>query len=150
MNSHRLAALLLLGFSLAGCGAGENEPLAYTPDPVPPELRQQATAGDAAAQFKLAEHLWPAHPADPEPLFWLRESAGQGYPVAQTSLGALYFAGDGVPEDPLEAYLWFARAAAQGDPEGVTMVAELTAKLDPDELVRARRQLEPTSTKLGQ
>ena len=65
MNPRCLAAQLLLG--LAGCGAGEIEPLAYPPEPVPPGLRERAEAGDATAQFELSEHLWPAHPGDPEP-----------------------------------------------------------------------------------
>ena len=146
MNPRCLAALLLLG--LAGCGVGEIEPLVYPPDPVPvpPELWQQAEAGDATAQFALSEHLWPAHPGDPEPFYWLVAAACQGHPVAQANLGALYDAGDGVPRDRLEAYLWSARAAAQGEPEGRHMAdalrptlteAERAWALDPPDLADA-------------
>ena len=107
--------------ALAACGERDHAPSAYPPDPVPPELRQQAEAGDAAAQLALA--------GDPEPLYWLVAPACQGDPVAQTSLGALYYAGDGITEDRLEAYLWNARAAAQSDPEGRHMADELRATL---------------------
>jgi predicted small lipoprotein YifL len=108
----RCCIVLLLALGLAGCGA-ENEPLAYPPEPVPPGLRERAEAGDAAAQLDLAEHLWPAHSGDPEPLYWLVAAACQGHPVAQVSLGALYDA----------------RAAAQGEPEGRHLADELRATL---------------------
>ena len=141
MKPRHLAALLLLGH--AGCGVGEIEPLVYPPDPVPvpPELWQQAEAGDAAAQFVLAEY-YLAIEDDAAMLRWLRESACRGYPVAQISLGALYEAGDGVPQDRLEAYLWFARAAEQGDPDALWMAADLAKNLDPDERAWAREWLE--------
>ena len=129
------ALLTTLALALAACGERDHAQLAYPHDPVPvpPELRQRASSGDARAQFKLAEHLWPAHPGDPEPLYWLVAAACQGDPVAQVSLGALYYAGDGVTEDRLEAYLWFARAAAQGDPEGRHLADELRATLTEEE-----------------
>jgi TPR repeat protein len=66
-------------------------------------------------------------------LRWLRESACRGYPVAQISLGVLYDAGDGVPQDRLEAYLWSARAAEQGDPEDWHLADELRATLTEEE-----------------
>jgi hypothetical protein len=131
--------------TLATCADRETE---ITPVILPPtpELRQRAESGDARAQFKRSEHLWPAHPGDPEPLYWLVAAARQGHPVAQVSLGALYDAGDGVPQDRLEAYLWFARAAEQGAPDVLWMAADLAKNLDPDERAWAHRQLELTST----
>ena len=54
--------------------------------------------------------------------------------MAQNGLGALYSAGDGVPEDRLEAYLWSARAAEQGDPEGRHMADESVLFCDSGEL----------------
>jgi TPR repeat protein len=113
------ALLTTLALALAACGELDHAQLAYPPDPVPvpPELRQRAEAGDAAAQFALAEY-YLAIEDDAAMLRWLRESACRGYPVAQISLGVLYDAGDGMPQDRLEAYLWSARAAAQGEPEG--------------------------------
>ena len=131
MNLRRLVALLLLGLTLAACAEREDD---FTPvlPPLPPEIQQRAAAGDAAAQFALAEY----HRSDDDPtvmLRWLRESARQGYPLAQTSLGVLYGAGDGVPEDRLEACYWLMRAAAQGEPDAMAMVAEARARLSPEE-----------------
>ena len=48
---------------------------------------------------------------------WLEEYRGraeEGDPVAQSTLGALYYFGDGVPKDFGEALRWFRLAAAQG------------------------------------
>ena len=70
--------------------------------PFSPARWSALEAGDAAAQFALAEY-YLAIEDDAAMLRWLRESACRGYPVAQISLGVLYDAGDGVPQDRLEA-----------------------------------------------
>jgi len=46
---------------------------------------------------------------------WYRKAAEQGYAKAQSSLGGLYFLGDGVPRNYIEAYKWFALGMAQGN-----------------------------------
>jgi TPR repeat protein len=140
LNPRRLAVLLLLGLTLAACADREAE---ITPVILPPtpELRQRAEAGDAAAQFALAEY-YRAIEDDAAMLRWLRESSCRGHAVAQVSLGVLYDAGDGVPQDRLEAYLWSARAAEQGDPDARWMAADLAKNLDPDERAWARERLE--------
>ena len=63
-----------------------------------------------------------------------RHRSHRGRTVAQNGLGALYSAGDGVPEDRLEADLWSARAAEQGDPEGRHMADESVLFCDSGEL----------------
>ncbi len=141
MNPRRLAILPLLGLTFAACADREDD---FTPvlPPPSPELRHRAEAGDAAAQFALAAY----HRSDDDPavmLRWLRESARQGYPVAQISPGLLYDAGDGVPQDRLEAYLWYARAAAQGEADAVAMVAGVWANLSAEERELAPQVLFP-------
>ena len=44
-----------------------------------------------------------------------RRAAELGHVIAQIGIGEHYRAGHGVPRDPLEAYVWFGRAAAQGN-----------------------------------
>jgi hypothetical protein len=87
MIVQRLAWCAVLGLALAACADREAE---ITPVILPPtpELRQQAEAEDAAAQFALAEY-YLAIEDDAAMLRWLRESACRGYPVAQISLGVL-------------------------------------------------------------
>lgn len=51
---------------------------------------------------------------DPEQV---RQAAGQGNLSAQTSLGLMYFLGEGVEEDRVEAAKWFREAAERGHTE---------------------------------
>jgi len=46
--------------------------------------------------------------------WWYRKAAEQGLAVAQFSLGAMYFNGEGVPHDDEQAVAWFRKAADQG------------------------------------
>ena len=46
----------------------------------------------------------------------VRKAADQGYAPAQGILGMRYYAGQGVPQDYVEALKWYRKAAAQGIP----------------------------------
>jgi TPR repeat protein len=132
MNAPHRVGLALLALMLgASCEAPEPVIMPFITPPSP-EIRQQALAGDAIAQFALAEY----HLGDEDPavmLRWLRASACQGYPLAQVSLGVLYEAGDGVPPDPFMAYAWWTWAGRQGDPESGLFAARLYAAMEDDE-----------------
>jgi localization factor PodJL len=59
--------------------------------------------------------------------------------VAQYNLGAMYGNGHGVTRDYEMAYIWFARAAAQGN-EDASKGLDITEKtLTPEQLARAQR-----------
>lgn len=78
---------------------------------------QGAAEGDAAMQFRLA--MWkfwalPQHRDVPGALVLFCRSAVQSYVPAQTHMGLMYWTGNGVPRDPLQAYLWFHLAASGG------------------------------------
>ncbi len=47
-------------------------------------------------------------------LRWLRQAADQGEPRAMLIYGTALFNGDGMPQDPVRAYAYVSRAAAQG------------------------------------
>lgn len=132
-----LAAFALV-LALADC-TDRDEDLKPVIPPLPAETVRQAESGDAAAQFKLAEHYLVAEPDDPERMLgWLRESARRGYPLAQTSLGVLHLNGDGVPLDRAEAYAWFTLAADQGEPDALEAEAALSVELSDEELAHAK------------
>ena len=140
IESDPMAPRPLVAFALvlvlAGC-ADRDEDLAPVIPPLPAETVQRAEAGDAAAQFKLAEHYRALE--QPEPMLrWLRESARRGYPLAQTSLGVLHLNGDGVPLDRAEAYAWFTLAADQGESGALEAEAALSIELSDEELTRAK------------
>lgn len=46
-----------------------------------------------------------------------RKAAEQGHAEAQFRLGAMYFSGDGVPQDDAGALKWYRMAAEQGHAE---------------------------------
>ncbi len=49
-----------------------------------------------------------------DPLKWTREKAEQGHAKAQSNLGWMYYYGNGVPKDKVEALKWHGKAAEQG------------------------------------
>ena len=54
---------------------------------------------------------------------WYSQSAGQGYAVAQFSLGLCYAHGKGVPQDYSEARAWYRKAADQNNPDALVNLA---------------------------
>src|SRR5437868_6420693 len=50
--------------------------------------------------------------------YW-RGLADQGNPAAQSNLALMYFKGQGVPRDFVQAYMWSSLSAARGHQEGV-------------------------------
>ena len=128
---NRYLAVLVLA-AVAAC----TEPVAdLTPviPPLAPALIQQAEAGDAAAQFKLAEY----YRATEQPalmLRWLEAAARGGHPMAQVSLGALYLMDDVVPTDRVMAYAWFRRAADSGHADAVLLEGQLNVELSSEEV----------------
>ena len=47
-----------------------------------------------------------------EALRWAKLAAEQGYPSAQTLLGMMYMAGNGVEQDFVSAYMWLSLGAS--------------------------------------
>jgi len=72
-----------------------------TPMIIHPERTTINALMDAAKTNKLA-------------LRQLQSLAEQGNAVAESDLGRLYYSGEGVPKDPVEAVKWFRKAADQG------------------------------------
>jgi hypothetical protein len=100
--------------ALAVCLSAGMSALAQTGDIA--STRQKADAGDAKAQFDLAEAYFEGTgvPKDQaKGLEWLKKSATQGYAGAQVTLGVLYQNGLQVSKDPHEAANWFRKAARQ-------------------------------------
>lgn len=71
--------------------------------------------------------------------------ARAGDASAQFSIGVMYYEGTGVERDPVRAYVWFARAAANGEPLADEMLGGLAAELTPQQLARAQQMLEEGS-----
>ena len=81
-------------------------------------LRHKAEAGDAKAQFDLADAYSEGKGVAKDSargLEWLRKSASQGYAGAEVVLGLFYQKGIHVAQDPSEAAKWYRKAAKQSD-----------------------------------
>jgi len=102
---------------------------------VPPEAepaipRREAAFAWAAADYPSSDNSTA--------LRKLQSAAARGDANAQYNLGWLYFDGEGVPQDDVEAYAWFSVAAAQGYAE-ITGERNILAKiLAPADLLRAQ------------
>ena len=72
------------------------------------------------------------------------EAAEQGFAAAQLNLGALYQNGDGVPQDYVQAYLWYTLALAAFPPgadhdRADRNRAQVAGRMPPDEISRAQQ-----------
>jgi GAF domain/PilZ domain len=103
------------------------------------ELRRKAERGDANAQFQLgAQYASSDNKKNyAQAVKWLTISAENGNVLASATLGAFYWAGRGVPQDYVKAYMWSAIAKAEGDQASAYRVAILESRLSPTELAEA-------------
>jgi TPR repeat protein len=58
--------------------------------------------------------------------------------VAQTNLGAMYALGQGVPQDYVQAHMWFNLAARQGYSEARKGIDALAGKMTPSQIAEAK------------
>ena len=80
-------------------------------------LREPAAAGDAQAQFALANHYFDGVGVPQnysQALLWYNKSANQGFAPAQNLLGYMYQHKFGVPRDYKRALAYYRSAAKQG------------------------------------
>ena len=96
-----------------------------------PKLRAAAIAGDAAAEFEIANRFADGHgvpQSDGEAVRWLELAAKQGLAPAQFRLGAFYEKGIAVKRDLAMARDLYAAAAAKGNAKAMHNLAVLYAE----------------------
>ncbi|MBM0509744.1 tetratricopeptide repeat protein [Aeromonas hydrophila] len=82
------------------------------------ELIEKAEAGDATAQFILAQKYKKGLNVEQnitKAIEWYKKAAEQGHIQSQNSLGTIYVRGQGIEKDYKTAFYWFTKAAEQGD-----------------------------------
>jgi hypothetical protein len=99
-------------------------------------LERSAQAGHLDAQTTLGLLLFDSGSHD-SALAWLKKAAVRGDPRAMLVYGTALFNGDGVPRDPLMAYAYVSRSAAQGLEPAKTTLAEMDKVLPVDVRRRA-------------
>ena len=121
---------------------------AQAPDqPRRPSLRERAETGDAEAQFTLGKNYEAGRSGlkkdYTQAQHWYRQAALQSDPFAQASLAILYRFGKGVPQDNVQAYMWFQLAIDRltgADRQSIQELQDATAaRMNPEQVVEARR-----------
>ena len=87
-------------------------------------LQAAATAGDAAAQYQLGNHLLKQGLVKAG-FGWLHKAAEQDFVRALDMLGVLLLTGNGVQQNPDMAIQYFRRAAMIGDAQALYRCAEM-------------------------
>jgi TPR repeat protein len=95
-----------VGIAEKGLGAG----CIFGAEPSRP--RRRSRPGSVGAIYSKGG--FGAEQDDGEAARWLKRAADQRNGDSQFLLGALYWNGEGVPIDPVLAYMWFNLAAAAG------------------------------------
>lgn len=108
--------------------------------------RKAAEQGHAPAQVNLGALYAEGHGVRQdfqEALRWYQAAAADGYAPAQFNLGVMYAEGQaGILRDLAMAYVWFSRAAAQGDADARQFQQQLAAQLTTEQKIQVRQLLE--------
>src|SRR5262249_16133307 len=94
-------------------------------------LEQQAKAGDAEAQYKLASPYRLGRGVetnDAAAFRWMKAAAEYGHAEAQINLAKMYLAGRGVAVDLPQARAWLAKVASTGRAEAAELLAQIAAQ----------------------
>ena len=111
-------------------------------------------ATQAGAEYEAGQHAWDAGQRDAAIAEW-RAGADAGEAKSMLALGRLYLQGVGVPQNYVQAHMWFNLAASRGEAEAIAERDALAAKMTPDAIAEAqkltlswqpaRRQLRPNA-----
>jgi localization factor PodJL len=104
--------------------------------------QRAADQGNVGAMHNLAvlmsEGVQGSGPDPAKALQWFQTAAFYGVKDSQYNLGVIYARGLGVTADMIEAYKWFAVAAAQGDSDAASRRDDVAKAMPPDDLAKAR------------
>lgn len=108
------------------------------------QCRSLAEGGDAQAQFELGEFFHASQPRAqdlPQALHWYERASLQGHALAQLRLGTLFWHGEGVPANKVQAYIVLKMAAVNGAEEAMDSADLVAEEMDRDQLEHANRVL---------
>ena len=69
----------------------------------------------------------------------LERASARGNAQSRTALGRKYYNGDGVPTDPVVAYMYLTLGSGLGDNSGAGLMNRIELELTPTQLDEARR-----------
>ncbi|MFS0824889.1 tetratricopeptide repeat protein [Pseudomonas phoenicis] len=101
-----------------------------------------AEAGEAEAQYELGEHFYTQSPQQlQKALDWFQKASLQGHAQAQYRLGGMFFRGEGVKANHVQAYILLKMAAVNGAEDALDMADEVTEQMPREELEHATQVL---------
>ena len=86
----------------------------------------------------MVSSRWPGC-APGEAVGWYRRAAEQGEVAAQSNLGGMYGAGDGVAQDYILAHMWYDLAGAGGDEDAAKLRDSVAELMTPAQVADAQR-----------
>ena len=105
---------------------------------------QTAATGDAQAQYELGEYYYTQTPKDlKKAVDWFGKASLQGHADAQYRLGAMFFHGEGVKANNVQAYILLKMAAVNGAEDALDVADEVSGQM-------RREDLEVATQVLGQ
>ncbi len=110
------------------------------------ELSERAEAGEAVAQFKLAQVLnYGLGTAIDEAaaIDWYRRAADQRFEQAQFTLGEICKEGRITPQDLVQSHVWYSLVAAAAGAlaaAGAEGCAEIEPYMSPEQIAEAKRR----------
>lgn len=132
-----LLTILSIGFFLFQLPAHAAE------EPDVDTIKPAAEAGDADAQFALAEAYHKGEGVtqnNAEAAKWYEKSANRGNVDAQFALGFVYRGGDGIPMDKVTSYMWFELANEHGNVHAYELRNDVAWSMTEDQIQEARKK----------
>ncbi len=91
----------------------------------------------AGAEYEAGQRAWDAGQRDAAIAEW-QAGADAGEAKSMLALGRLYLQGLGVPQNYIQAHMWFNLAASRGEDAAMAERDALAAKLTPEALTEAQ------------
>ena len=117
------------------------------PDALPEALRscqQAASDGDVQAAYELGAFHYDGKRAPRDlakALYWFEQASLRGRAAAQHRLGVMFFRGEGVKANNVQAYIVLKMAAVNGEDEALDTADRVSAQMRRDELEIASQVL---------
>ena len=96
-----------------------------------------AQLGYADAQFTLGEYWYQGlySPRDyQQALKWFEQASVQGHAIAQLRLGTMFYRGEGVPANTIQAYIVLKMSAINGSDEALDSADQVALQMQRNEL----------------
>ncbi len=106
--------------------------------------QMEAGQGNLQAAYELGEYFYQGQysPRDlKKALYWFEQASARGHAAAQHQLGLMYFRGEGVRPNTIQAYIVLKMAAVNGEEEALDTADLVAAQMRPEELEGARQVL---------